>query len=205
MASTIYPIVLAAGLSHRFGSDKLVASLGEKPVLAHVLHVISQARDADLLAGGVVITGPHSPLLDSMIAASGLERLTNPDPASGLSHSLLLGLGLLADRYPQADGALVCAGDQPGIRLSTIEAIVTKWLRNETPVVRPRYLAEKEVPGHPVLIGRDVWKLASALQGDVGFGAILKKYPELVTTVDIPGPNPDIDTPDDLRRFAEPL
>jgi CTP:molybdopterin cytidylyltransferase MocA len=199
---SVYALVLAAGTSQRFGDDKLLALLDGKPILSHVLDTLQKARERGLIDGGVVVTR-STKRVEDLIARTDFMLIDNPDPEAGLSRSLQLGLGSLMTNFVSARGALVCTGDQPRLQLTTIESVVTAWSRGERPVARPRYLEEKESPGHPVLIGRKVWGLATTLRGDVGFGAMLKQHPDMVTTVDVPGTNPDIDTSDDLRRLAE--
>jgi CTP:molybdopterin cytidylyltransferase MocA len=53
-----------------------------------------------------------------------------------------------------------------------------------------------------VLVRRGAWPEASALHGDRGLGPLLAAHPERVLAVDVPGANPDVDTPADLERLA---
>ena len=53
-----------------------------------------------------------------------------------------------------------------------------------------------------MLARRSVWRLADELAGDRGFGPVLGAHPELVREISIDGINPDVDTPEDLRRLA---
>ncbi len=199
-----YGVVLAAGLSSRFGSDKLLAKLRGKPVILHALGVVTQGLQSKTLAGGVVVIGPENEAMARHVAQAGLWAIVNDEPEAGLSHSLRLGLeALIADS--DADAALVFAGDQPEVRSDVVAQLVRAWRGGAGPFVRPRYLASPTAPGHPVLIDREVWSLAGKLTGDAGFGPLLKQYPELVTVLDVPGTNPDIDTRDDLDRLWEPI
>ena len=76
--------------------------------------------------------------------------------------------------------------------------LLSAWSRTGRPVTRPRYAGEPDTPGHPVLLDRTIWERTRELEGDSGFAPLLRKYPNLVTTVDVPGTNPDINTPSDL-------
>lgn len=202
--SAAYGVVLAAGRSSRFGSDKLLANLRGQPLIVHVLGVVAQAHHSKILAGGIVVTGPENEAVARHIARAGLTAIVNHQPEAGLSHSLRLGLDALVAQA-DADAALVFAGDQPEVRSAVVEQLVAAWREGAGPFVRPRYLGSPKAPGHPVLIDREVWSLAGKLTGDAGFGPLLKQYPELVTVLDVPGTNPDIDTRDDLDRLAEPV
>jgi CTP:molybdopterin cytidylyltransferase MocA len=56
-----------------------------------------------------------------------------------------------------------------------------------------------------VLLDRALWPLARDLTGDRGLGELLGSRPEAVSLVDVPGANPDVDTPADLRQLEEPM
>jgi CTP:molybdopterin cytidylyltransferase MocA len=72
---------------------------------------------------------------------------------------------------------------------------------SEAPFVRARY-ATDGAP-NPVFVRRAAWARAAGLSGDRGLGPLLAGHPELVLAVDVPGTNPDIDTPADLAALAE--
>jgi CTP:molybdopterin cytidylyltransferase MocA len=201
-SDAVFALVLAAGASRRFGAEKLSAPLNGRPMLSHVLDTLREARERGLVTGVGIVTQSAASHVHDLIEHSGFVPIINAEPDAGLSRSLQLGLEMITKCFPEVGGVLVFMADQPWVQLGTIETVIGAWRLSTRPVVRPRYL-EDEAPGHPVLIGRDVWPQARTLRGDVGFGAILTDYPELVTTVDIPGSNPDIDTPDDLRRHTE--
>ncbi|MEO8200203.1 MAG: nucleotidyltransferase family protein [Gemmatimonadota bacterium] len=199
----VYGVVLAAGRSSRFGSNKLLATYRGKPLIEPVLATVAHSTTSGWLSGGLAVAVPGNPDLDRVIAHAGLGKIDNDEPEAGLSHSLRLALDALGNVFPDADGALIFMGDQPGVRSSLVQKMVATWRDGAGPFVRPRYLDDPSAPGHPVLIDREVWDLAGSLSGDAGFGPLLKQYPELVTILDVPGTNPDIDTPDDLHRLAE--
>lgn len=196
--SGVFAIILAAGQGRRFGGDKLMAELHGRPVLLHVLAWVREARNRQLLAGGLVVIPADNPARELLLSGSGLEYLFNARPDLGVAESLRLGLGALAGRHPDATGALILQGDQPRLRFDVLESLLAASRSGSTPVVRPRYKETPETPGHPVLLDRSVWSRADALSGDAGFAPLFKAYPELVTTVDVPGTNPDINTPSDL-------
>ena len=91
----VAPLVLAAGLSRRFGGAKLSALFRGRPLLANVLNQIATAREQHLLEDGVVVC--RSDDLDGarLATAAGLLAVANADPASGVSSSLRLGLDAL--------------------------------------------------------------------------------------------------------------
>jgi CTP:molybdopterin cytidylyltransferase MocA len=56
--------------------------------------------------------------------------------------------------------------------------------------------------GNPVLLLREGIARVPRLDGDRGMGALLAAEPGRVWTVDVPGSNPDVDTPADLAVLA---
>ena len=68
-------------------------------------------------------------------------------------------------------------------------------------IVVPRYRGGGGA--NPALLLRAAWPLAARLEGDRGFGPLIKQNPELVVEVDLPGDNADVDTRADLAGIAE--
>jgi molybdenum cofactor cytidylyltransferase len=162
-------LVLAAGLCRRFGSAKLLAVWKGRPIVSYVLDEVAAARDAGLITAGIVVHRPDDLETPRMARERGLEPHLNPRPASGMASSLRLGLNALgAPRWQPMDGALVVMADQPLLRREVIEALVDAF-RPSMDLVRPRYSADPEVPGHPVIVHRRLWDRARSLTGDQGF------------------------------------
>ena len=193
----ITAVVLAAGASSRFGSQKLLAPLAGRPVLQHVLDAVAEAGVGDT----VVVLGDAHAALEAAIAWRGERRVRNERPGDGLSSSLRLGLDA-ASEDPATEAVVVLLGDQPAIRPGVIRAVVEAARGSAAPFVRACYVADGAP--NPVLVRRVAWARAAGLSGDRGLGPLLAAHPELVIAVDVPGANPDIDTPADLAALAAP-
>lgn len=183
-------VVLAAGMSRRYGSPKQLAVLDGRTMLEHV---IGTARAAQLEPMVVVVPAWLSPPAG---AGGALSWIRNPFPERGMSLSLRLGLAALE---PRVTAALILLGDQPGILASTISAIV--GARGNRPLVAA--LADG-ILAPPVLLERTHFSLADGLAGDVGLRDLLRGDPDLVTAVDVPVHAADVDTPDDLGGPSGP-
>jgi molybdenum cofactor cytidylyltransferase len=202
----VRPLVLAAGKGLRFGGGKLLASYRGRPLLSHVLDVVRAASEGGLLKGGCAIISAEDPDSRALVEKAGLEPVLNDAPGQGLSRSLQLGLAALKRRKPgepYAGAALVFLADQPLIRLDVVEGLVAAWRAGDAGIFRPRYAARPDTPGHPVLLNRSVWQLAHQLDGDHGFASLAEHGSVRVVTLDVPGDNPDIDTPADLQALEE--
>ena len=105
---------------------------------------------------------------------------------------------------PTFDSALLLLGDQPLVRLEVMEALVASRSGGGGDVIRPRYANSPDIPGHPVLLGREAWPLIAGLEGDAGLGVLLASGATGVTFMDVPGGNPGVDTPADLLSLKIP-
>ena len=98
-------VILAAGLSTRFGGDKLRADLNHKPLALWALDASLSAKPDRLLA----VTRPEMAGLFSPALDNG-DIVINPDPTAGQSASLSLALQRLA---PDITHLLYVLADQP--------------------------------------------------------------------------------------------
>ncbi|HEU5170640.1 MAG TPA: nucleotidyltransferase family protein [Gemmatimonadales bacterium] len=194
--------MLAAGRGERFGGDKLLAPLGGRPLLAHTLGAVRSALRAGAPARGCVVVAADRPALAALARDAGLEPVTNPDPASGLGDSLACAARWLDDVHARGGpaAAVIFLGDQPRVRPDVVKALVSAW-RAGSPYVRPRYAEEPDAPGHPALVDRAVWPIAARLAGDQGLGPALGARGVHPAIVEVPGRNPDVDTPADLVQL----
>ena len=194
----LHALVLAAGRGSRFGGSKLQARFRGQPLLAYPLALVAAARERGLIGGGHIVIPADDEASCGLVRDMKLETVLNSAPERGLSYTLQLGLAAL-EEADGPDAALIVLGDQPLVRLEVVEAIISAWDASGEAIIRPRYRASPDVPGHPVLVARSVWPLIRKLQGDVGFssvGPLLR-----ITLVDVTGDNPDVDTLSDLQAL----
>jgi molybdenum cofactor cytidylyltransferase len=151
-------------------------------------HVLDLAEDCGLRPV-VVVLGNDADELESACRWRDELRVRNPTPEDGLSGSVALGLATLLRL--KAERAAILMGDQPFLRPDQLGVALSA--RGQ--IVVPRYNGK---PGNPVILDRSIWRLARSLEGDRGFSQLFAAYSNLVTYVDLPDINPDIDTRADL-------
>jgi CTP:molybdopterin cytidylyltransferase MocA/SAM-dependent methyltransferase len=190
-AERVAGLILAAGAATRFGSSKIAARLGDRPLLAHV---IGAARAAGL-GHLVVVLGAREDAAGADLDLDGVEVVRNPRPEDGLSSSLRLGLAALGNAT-EVQAALVLLADQPLVREEVIRILLAADVPAACAIVAPRY-AGGGGP-NPALLLRAAWRFAEDLTGDRGMGPLIAARPELVAEVPVDGDNPDVDTPADL-------
>ncbi len=191
-------MVLAAGGARRFGGAKLLAPLRGRPLAAHALEVVRGARSAELVGDAVVVAAAGDDAMLDLAREAGARSVVNDAPERGLSSSLRLGLAALG---AEAGAAVILLADQPLVRQEILAGLVQGWRAGLGVVLRPRYAAAPDEPGHPVLLDRSVWPLAGTLDGDRGLGGLFPAGAEGVALIDMAGRNPDVDTPDDLTTL----
>jgi molybdenum cofactor cytidylyltransferase len=200
----VQALVLAAGRGQRFGGGKLHALYRDRPLLAHVLTVVEAACNHGLIRGGHVVIGADDERASGLVRDAGLEPIVNDAPELGLSNSLRLGLASLeTESMVDPGAALVFLGDQPLVRLDVVEQLVKAWQEGRGAIIRPRYTGPGDVPGHPVVISRKVWPLASQLTGDLGFRVLVDSSSPDMVMLDVAGDNPDVDTWADLQALEK--
>ena len=198
----VHALVLAAGQGHRFGGDKLHALYRSRPLLSHVLAVVRAGCSQGLLHGGNVVIAAGDDRAATLVTMAGLTAVVNDAPDLGLSHSLRLGLASLeSGTAGEAGSALIFLGDQPLVRLGVIVQLVQAWDLDAGSIIRPRYQARPNAPGHPVLLPRRMWPLAGHLEGDLGLRALPEWAASRTVLLDVAGDNPDVDTPADLQAL----
>jgi molybdenum cofactor cytidylyltransferase len=195
MAANIRGILLAAGYSRRFGSNKLLQALPAGSQDAGVPIGLASARHLlEALPGSVAVVRPRAQKLGKLLADAGCDTVVCKNSGEGMGATLAAGVRASAD----AHGWVVALADMPFIRPETIRT-VAKALSEGATIAAPAYHGER---GHPVGFARRFLDELSGLKGDAGAREILKRHPDWVTLyeVDDPGVLRDIDKPSDLSR-----
>ena len=191
----IRAIVLAAGSSRRFGSNKLLYPLGGKPLFRYALDAMAEAvRDwgnADL-----TVVSRYREILDHA-ADAGFSAVDCPESAGGISYTIRAGVRSLRELAPE-DYLVFLAADQPYIRAETIGRLF--GLTKENPL--SACVSYRGEYGNPVLFSATLAGELCALEGDRGGKAVLRRHPERCLTVEADDPDElkDVDVPEDLEK-----
>ena len=192
-------VILAAGAGRRFGGGKVLALLDDRPLVQHVVDAALDWGPAALIA----VLGRDADVAERIVDWGCAVLVRNPDPDRGLASSLVLGVAAAARMEPPLDGVFIALGDQPRVRTTTFVTLARAAAADGCahPVIVPRYTGEPAAVANPALLLRAAWPLVERLEGDRGMGPVMAAHPELTLPVSIVGANPDVDTPDDLRRL----
>ena len=195
MAAKIRGILLAAGSSKRFGSNKLLQALPAGTPHAGVPIALAAARNfVEALPESIAVLRPRAQKLGQILRDAGCNTVVCKNAGEGMGTSLAAGVRAAAD----ADGWVVALADMPFLLPETIR-VIAQAISDGAAIAAPAYRGER---GHPVGFARRFFEELSALHGDSGARALLDQHPDWVTVreVDDPGVLRDIDKPSDLPR-----
>ena len=188
-------ILLAAGLSRRFGSQKLIATLPSGlPIAVASWRALKAAHD-----NSIAVIRHDDKMLKTIFEQEKIPFLICQDAHLGMARSLLTGIQNSLD----SDGWIIALGDMPSIDPETIKKI-TKATSDpgiRKLVFRPTFHGK---PGNPVGLRFELRDELIALQGDEGAREIIKRH--ISDTHFIPvkdeGIIKDIDTQEDLKAIS---
>jgi molybdenum cofactor cytidylyltransferase len=190
MSAPITALLLAAGRSARFGSDKLMHPLRDGTPIA----LASALALRDAVPNMLAVLRPSNTRLLELFSLHGIPVVLAPRAAEGMGASLAAGVAATAD----SAGWLVALADMPRVQAASIAAVIAA-LQNGAAIAAPTWQGER---GHPVGFSARFGARLQALQGDAGARDLLREHADELVQVacDDPGILFDIDRPDDLRR-----
>ena len=190
-------VLLAAGAGSRLGHrPKSLLELGGVPLIRRQLIALSGAGVDEL----VVVTGHHAEAIEAAVQDFPVTLARNPRPDDGQASSVRLGLAALSARL---DAVIVALADQPLVNAHDIGALIGAFKKRDgASMVVPRV---DDAPGNPVIFEsalRDEWLAGEA---DAACRRWREANPSRVRwmATDNQRYRIDIDTEDDLARFAE--
>ena len=176
-------LVLAAGVSRRFGSDKRFFELDGVPLLQLTLE--------NALASGLQVRLCHREIdgeVSELAGSLAVECLACDRSVEGMGATLAQGIVHCEDWR----GCLVALGDMAWVEADSYRALADALAPGA--IVRPTYRGQA---GNPVCFDRVYYPEMRELTGDIGARQILGRHPEVLELLELndPGVLRDLDSP----------
>jgi len=194
-------VILAAGMSLRFGRPKQLLKLKHKLLLEWVLDAALASRLAQVV---VVLGHDHSKIIQALGLKSNhshLQVVTNLRYREGQSSSLQAGL---SEIQPQISSVMFLLGDQPMLKTATIDHMLDRFWHSTSDICVPIWRGKR---GNPTIFSRAMYCNLMAIEGDIGARQIIRANHERVLSIELDDPLCflDIDTPKDYEAMQNLL
>ena len=183
-------IVMASGLSSRYGRNKLLEKLDGRELILHTAGNLAAA-------GFIPLTVTRSPEVKALMDREGIACALHDGPKK----SDTIHTGILRSA-PDAGGYLFMPGDQPLVRPASLERMAEAFFRCPDRAVRLGY---GSVPGSPVLFPASCRAALLAYQGDRGGMEVIRRQgiPCDIVQAEKEWELWDADTPDRMEPIRE--
>lgn len=191
----IYMIYLAAGLSSRYGSNKLLEMVDGKPMYRHLLDILAVMKEEEPHRYELVVVTAYDEI-ENDIKDLPLKIVRNENQELGISHSIKLGLQSCGE-IGQHDHVMFAVADQPYVQEDELFGFIHMYKRSYKGI---GCLSYNGVTGNPVIFqGKFVPELME-LNGDTGGKAVVRKHPQEIFLYEAENEKSlqDVDVPKDL-------
>ena len=183
----IAAIVLAAGLSSRMGSNKLIEEIEGEPMVRLVVQAVLASRARPVF----VVVGHDRENIVSALDGLDVQIVENPAYGEGLGTSISTGVVTVPD---SCAGALIILGDMPGISPGLIDRLIEHFESAGRDAICVATHGGRR--GHPVLFASRYFSELTSSSGDVGARRILAAHADSLVDIEAgdDAPLADIDT-----------
>lgn len=182
----ISAIVLAAGLSTRMGTQKLLLPFDGKTMIEKVVENIRLSGIDNIQ----VVLGSDRMEIRQALKLMPVHFVVNENYKEGMHTSVISGVKILPEN---AQAVLIFLGDQPFIPSRVIQMVIEAWQNSGKGIVIPLFEGKR---GHPPLYDLKYRNELSNLDPTKGLRSVAQKFPEDISEVETFCPEivRDIDT-----------
>ncbi len=186
-------IVLAAGMSTRFGGVKQLARVGGESLIQKALDSANRSK-ADYV---YLVVGHDASEIAGKVEIGRAEIVLNKDFRKGLSSSLKASISNLPE---DCVGTLFMVADQPFLHSKQLDQMIGTFVRHKDRIIA---LAFEGEPRNPVIIPRALFPEILNLKGDTGAIEIVRSHNQILTLIEMKNEKIffDVDTRSDLEEL----
>lgn len=183
-------VIMASGISKRFGENKLLVDFQGETLIERVLKLTA----GELFAKRIVVTRTKE--VEELCKEKEIDVILHEFPGRG--DAVRLGMEQMMDM----DGCMFCPCDQPFLRRKSLNRIVGKFTYGEKKIFK---LGSGDVQGAPVLFSKDYFNELCKLPERSGGSYVIKKYLEEVDVIEAENVTElwDIDTKDEYLKMLK--
>jgi len=187
-------IVLAAGLSTRFGRNKLLEPIGSTTMIERVVSESFKSKAKQV----IVVLGHDSDKIKRRLKDYKCDFVYNEDFLKGQSFSVRKGLTKVKK---DADAVIVLPGDVVLVDHTMIDAVVDEYSTCYSPIVTAGYHGSS---GHPILFDRNLLgELENINEESRGLKSVVSRHRSQLRLVETSEASLlDVDRQEDLLRLA---
>lgn len=191
-------IILAAGMSSRFGRNKLLEELKGRTVIERVLDNCIKSK----VDRTTIVLGFEHLRIKQVISHYDCTVVLNPRFQDGQSSSIKAGLRAI---YEDSEAVLISPGDVPLITYEQIDALIENFRRYGSKIAVTAHNGEM---GHPILFGSSLFaELLDISEEGQGLKEVITKHKDQIAKVNVEdeGVLLDIDTEKELLTVKRVL
>jgi molybdenum cofactor cytidylyltransferase len=189
-------VILAAGMSTRFGRNKLLEKVDGISIIERVVKSAVSSKVDEV----VVVLGYEAPKIEKALKNFKCRFVFNEDFEKGQSSSVKVGVRAVMG---YADAVMILPGDMALITPKSINMVIEEYNRSRSLIVVASYQGR---PGHPILFDRALFdEIMKINEETMGLKAVVNKYKDLVKKVEVKSDEVliDIDSEEDLKRILK--
>ncbi|MDP2887568.1 MAG: nucleotidyltransferase family protein [Bacteroidota bacterium] len=188
----VWAIVLAAGMSTRMGTQKLLLPFDGKTIVEKVVENILNSGIGNV----VVVLGANSVEITEVLKSWPVQTIWNENFREGMHTSVISGVNALPEN---AKAVMIFLGDQPFIPVNVSAKVVAAWENSGKGIVIPLFNGKR---GHPPLYDLKFRQEILNLDPAVGLRSVAQKFQDEVLEVETgcAGILKDIDTREEYLK-----
>lgn len=188
----VWAIVLAAGMSTRMGTQKLLLPFDGKTIVEKVVENILNSGIVNV----VVVLGANSVEIAEVLKSWPVQTIRNENFREGMHTSVISGVNALPEN---AKAVMIFLGDQPFIPEIVSAKVIEAWKDSGKGIVIPLFNGKR---GHPPLYDLKFRQEILNLDPAVGLRSVARKFQDEILEVETFCPEivRDIDTREDYLK-----
>jgi len=191
-------IILAAGLSTRFGSPKPLANLKGTTVIEYLQKTLTDSQVDEII---IVLGAYHEEIKTHILNHKKIKVVYNKDYNLGQTSSFKTGL---RHTLEDSDGIMLLPADYPVVRRETIDLLIENFSKQKTLMLIPTHHGKK---GHPPIFHGTLTETILKMDDSSGLNVLAKQnaFEVRLLEVDDPGILYTFNNPEELKDLLNRL